>query len=55
MTIRPLTTEDVVALAREQADSGAPMQHDFEVGTTQACAYERAFIERQRELEEHDV
>lgn len=54
MTIRPLTTEDVIATAREQADAGDPMRHDFDAGSTQAVAYERAYLERQRELEEHE-
>lgn len=54
MTIRPLTTEDVIAMAREQYDAGEPMHHEFESGSTQAVAFERAYLDRQRQLEEFE-
>ncbi len=50
--IRSLTHDDVVMLAREQAERGEPMAHYFDVGTTEACTFERAYVERQRQLEE---
>lgn len=52
--IRPLTREDVVRMAREQAESREPMRHEFDAGSTQAATFERAYIERQRELEEFE-
>ncbi|MGE4243682.1 hypothetical protein [Ramlibacter sp.] len=52
--IRELTTADVIRMAREQAEAGLSMQHDFEPGTTQAAAFERTYIERARQLDEHD-
>ncbi|MDB5730733.1 MAG: hypothetical protein JWQ03_628 [Variovorax sp.] len=51
--IRGITHDDVVAMARAQAERQEPMGHHFEAGTTQACTYERAYLERQRELDEH--
>lgn len=50
--IRGLTRDDLVTMARAQADAGEPMQHHFDVGSTEACTFERAYIERQRQLEE---
>lgn len=54
MTIRPfdsLSHDDIVLLAREQAEAFQPMSHGFEVGTTEAITFERCYLERQRELE----
>lgn len=53
MAIRTLTTDDVRQMAREQAEAGEPLSHYFDPGSTQAVAYERAYLERQRELEEY--
>jgi len=52
--IRPITRDDVVILARHQAEAGEPMRHHFDAGSTQAATYERAYLERQRELDEHE-
>lgn len=51
MTIRPLRTEDIIAAAREQAESGAPMAHDYEAGSAQAAAFEHHYQARRIELE----
>jgi hypothetical protein len=49
-SIYTLVHEEIVQLARQQADAGEPMVHGFQEGTPQACAYERAYQERHREL-----
>lgn len=50
-SIFTLVREEIVAIARQQADSGEPMVHGFEHGSPQACAFERAYLERRRELD----
>jgi hypothetical protein len=52
--VRPLRTEDVVLQAREQAERGEPMEHHFAPTSTQARAYEHAYLARRRELEEFE-
>jgi hypothetical protein len=47
---RVLTRDHLVALARLQAERHEPMEHHFEVGSPQACTFERAYHEKQREL-----
>lgn len=49
---RDLDREEIVRLAREQADSGEPCAHGFDIGSTEACTWERTYTERLRELEE---
>lgn len=46
-----LKREEIVRVAREQADSGEPLHHGFAPGSAQAATYERAFNERRRELD----
>ena len=50
-SIYTLVREEIVAIARQQAEVFAPMEHHFEPGSTQACTFERAYHERRRELE----
>lgn len=52
--IRPIRTQDVVTMAREQAERHEPLQHYFEPGSREAAAFERAYLERQLQLEEHE-
>lgn len=52
--IRTLTADDVRTQARMQAEAGEPMAHHFDAGSREAAIYERAYLERQRELEEHE-
>lgn len=47
---RDLDREEIVRLAREQADSGESCAHGFEIGTTEACTWERVYHARAREL-----
>jgi hypothetical protein len=54
-TFDALTTEEIVRLARQQADSGEACAHGFEVGTTEACAWERAYVGRRIELDQVEV
>lgn len=48
--IRGLTRADLVTMARAQADAREPLQHHFEVGSREACTFERAYHERAMEL-----
>lgn len=53
MTVRAIATlspDEIRLLARDQADADEPMEHGFEPGTPQACAWEHAYLERVREL-----
>jgi protein tyrosine phosphatase (PTP) superfamily phosphohydrolase (DUF442 family) len=50
--VRPIRTEDVVAMARELAEAGEPMSHHFTPGSREAIAWERAYLQRRRELDE---
>lgn len=55
MTIRPfeaLSISELRLVARDQADAGEPCVHGFPHGSSQAIAYERAYQERRRELDE---
>jgi hypothetical protein len=54
VTIRPITHYDVALMAREQAEAGEPMRHNFDAGSREAAIFERAYVARQRELEEHE-
>lgn len=54
MTVRALaslTPDEIRLMARHQADCAEPMHHYFEPGSTQAITFERAFRERQREMQ----
>jgi hypothetical protein len=53
-SISELTHNLLVQLARERAELGLPMAHDYEPGTTQACVFERAYVAYLREHEEHE-
>lgn len=46
-----LTLAEIRQCAREQADAGEPCLHGFEPTSPQALAFERAHLERVRELE----
>lgn len=48
--IRALTHDDVVRMAREQAERREPLAHYFEDGSREAATFERAYHERAREL-----
>ena len=50
-SIYALRREEIIVVAREQAESGEPMAHGYEAGSTQACTFERACQERRRELD----
>jgi hypothetical protein len=50
-SIFTLVREEILALARNQADNFQPMEHHYEAGSVQALTYERAYIERKRELD----
>jgi hypothetical protein len=51
--ITSLSHDEIVAAARLQAEAGEPCTHGFDVGSTGAVTWERNYLERQRELEEH--
>lgn len=54
MTVRPIDAlglDEIRLIARDLADSGEPMQHGFEPGTSKAVSFELAYQERRRELE----
>lgn len=46
-----LKREEIVHVARDQADAGEAMAHGFEPGSAQAATFERAYTERRRELD----
>jgi hypothetical protein len=48
--LETLTTDEIRLLARQQAESGEPMEHHFPAGSTQAVAWERAYLERELQL-----
>lgn len=50
-----LKREEIMREARQQAESGEPCQHGFEIGSAQACTWERAWNERKRELDQAEV
>lgn len=51
-SIHALTHDAIVQLAREQAESGEPCSHGYEVGSTQAITWEHQYLARRRELEQ---
>lgn len=51
LSIFVLTREQIVQAARLQAQADEPCSHGFEVGSTQACTWERAYQEKRRELD----
>lgn len=50
-----LRREEIVQLARQQAESGEPCAHGFAPGSAQACTWERNYHERARELANIEV
>lgn len=44
--------DEIVRLARQQADSGEPCGHGYAIGSTQACTWERAYVARQIETQQ---
>jgi hypothetical protein len=50
-----LRREEIVQLARQQADADQPCAHGFPPGSVQACTWERNYHERARELASHEV
>lgn len=54
MTVRPihsLSLDEIRAVARDLAEAGEQCHHGFAPATTQAIAFERSYIDRQRELQ----
>lgn len=51
VSIFVLTREQILLHARQQADAGEPCAHGYEPGTAHACTWERAYVERKRELD----
>lgn len=54
-SIYTLVREEIIAMARQQADNREPMSHGYEPGSAQACTYEHAYLARQRELDARDA
>lgn len=50
-SIYVLTREEIIAMARQQAEAFLPMEHGYATGSTHACTFERAYQERRRELD----
>lgn len=46
-----LVREEIVAMARQQADNGERMEHHYELGSPQAVTFEHAYLARRRELD----
>ena len=54
-SIYALRHDEIVLRARMQADAGEPCSHGFQIGSPQACAWERNYTARRMELEQHDL
>jgi hypothetical protein len=48
--IETLSSDEIRLMARDQADAGDPMNHPFEPGTPKASIFERAYLERELQL-----
>ena len=49
-SIESLTTDEIKLIARDQADAGEPCTHFFEPGSVKAAIFERAYLEREMQL-----
>lgn len=54
-SIGTLHHDEIVALARSQAERGEPCVHGYEPGSPQSCTWERHYIDRRRDLEERSL
>lgn len=54
-SIYALKHDEIVQMAREQAEAGEAMHHGYELGSAQAATYERNFIARRIELDQVEV
>ena len=54
-SIYTLNHDEIVQMAREQAESGDPCSHGYELGSTQAITFENHYLARNVELEEFEA
>lgn len=47
-----LTAAEIREAARNLAENGAACEHHYQVGSVQAAIFERAYVLRQRELDD---